>query len=296
VHNAAKMRKPNLLLAGVTLWICLLLTGCFTYNEEMWLKEDGSGKVTSEFVINLESALGGLPGLSGGATPPMPSPQETGLDAEQMRRDLEGQKGVRVVKVETTDGPGKRRVFLELEFDSLADLAALKSPEGSSGPGAELWKNIAWKEVDGKMKFERALTPGGAFGGSSDPASMSMAAMFFGNASMNYKVHFPDKVLSSNGLPQQDEKTAAWSIPLTQLLAGSAPMLTAEVHKPGLPWMWIGIIAFLIFDGIIMAAAVIWALNRGKSRVTAAVPNTAAATPPPAQPSLRSPDEDFRPR
>jgi hypothetical protein len=296
---AFTLRIPQ--LAVLALW-ALLLAGCLDYREEIWLEKDGSGRMNAQLTVN----LGGLdlpPGSGNGNA--SESFGTGGLDGEEFRRKLEGQDGIRVLTVESTREAGKYGLKWAVAFDSLAALKALDGPgpsaagnEGSlnfQGDTGQLIGDISWKEAGGKRIFSRGVGEDPA--GGVTPMGVGMAGMMFAGAGLEYTVHFPGQVETTNGTLLDDKRTVRWNVPLTQLMVGRTTM-TAEVKSgPDIPWLWIGIGVFIVVDLIVTALVLAWAFKRRREQ--ASTPVTAAAPPPhpqPQPPGLRSRDEDFRPR
>lgn len=293
--------RPDLsriLRSTVLMALVLILTGCFNYTEEMWLEEDGSGRMTSEMTMNLDALknFGSGLGNNGSVTTSTTQTGPNGFSEAEMRAKLEGKKGIRLIKTESTQTDTGFSVRWELEFDSLADLAALEEHESGSmaGANAAFYKGLSWTKSGGKMQFQRTIGDDSASAAGPDPMSMGLATMMFGNSNMTFTTHFPGAVNLTSGTKLEDGKSVRWVIPLAQM--GTRQVMTAEVEKPGLPWMWIGIAAFVMVDTLIVALILAWIVKR-QDQMKKAKSAAAEATEPAAPPqTLRTPDEDFRPR
>ena len=294
----------HLLRAGILAGVALFFTGCFNYTEEMWLEEDGSGRLSAEMALNMD-ALKNFGGTSNAAPSMAPTPP-AGFSEAELRAKMEGKKGIHILKVENTQTATAVSARWELTFDSLADLAALESETAPGavtatpipGPNGLYNGVVTWKKEGGTLRFTREIGENTAGAPATDSMSMGLATMMFAGTNLTFTTHFPAKVEHTSGIILEDGKSVRWVIPLTQFISGGRQTLTAEVAKPGLPWLWIGVAAFVAVDTLVMALVLMWVVKRQQDRAdkTAAAVAASNLTPAPIETPLRTPDDDFRPR
>jgi len=233
-----KTNNPTALKAGIVvpaLLICIL-AGCINYEEELWINKDGSGKVvmhywTSEKLASLieqkekqarEEERVGLP-----------------FSEDQARRDLDIPDVLKVESFEKTVQKGYRHITITLSFEEgkinelgkslpfFAD-SEISFTEDEHRPG-----NWIFKRTLGTKKLvaveEDKTDPG-------DTLAKSVLSAY----RLKFVVHFPGRVLKTNGQPLEEgeqpprfqwlwgQRKAVWEFPLVDVT--KTPEMTATVR------------------------------------------------------------------
>src|SRR5215468_1408829 len=215
---------------ALTLGLLLACAGCIDYEEEVWLKADGSG--TAQMTVKFPEQL---MAMAPGGKPP--------FSKEEAGKGFANAPGVRVVKVEEIHEAGTVGFRVHLSFDSLPHLEQALRRKPSNGAGAPISGSgqLSLARQGGSWRFHRVVTSNKPTAAKSarDPSAESMMALFFANHYMTYRYHFPYKITSAN-TTQIDAKTntAEWKFPLAQAVSNDLEM-QAELKPPGsMVWVW----------------------------------------------------------
>ncbi len=245
---------------ALTLGALLACVGCIDYEEEVWLKEDGSG--TAQITVKLPEQL---MAMAGGAKPP--------FSKEEAGKGFADSPGIRVVKVEEIHDAGTVGFRVHLSFDSLGHLEQSLRRRQTNGASVAGSGQLSLARHGSSVHFHRLVTPNKPAGKSSrDPSAESMVAIFFANHFMTYRYHFPYKISSAN-TTQIDPKTntAEWKFPLAQAVSGDLEMQADLKPQASLTWIW----AATGVGGALVLAIAILALSRRRTVSAVAVPQTA---------------------
>ncbi len=206
----------------------LFLAGCINYEEDLTLKNDGSGEMLMHYSISEQ--LSSMMALGGGQ-------QQEGKDEmpfkfkENEIRDALRADGVQVKKVELKAEGGLQHVYVTVNFKKITDLNQTKTFKEMP---------FEWGEEGKVIVFRHTLknkNPQGDGSGESTQMGDQMAQAMLGNAALSFKVKLPDKALpapDTNGTILEDGKTVTWRFPLVEMGKGDK-IMTVKFKQGGLP-------------------------------------------------------------
>jgi len=242
------MKLKLLLLVAV---ILVTMTGCIGYSEEMWINDNGSGKVDVEVKIAESIATA--------------SGQNNPLSDENLKKTFENVKGIKVTEMKSFKEDGNEVAVIAFNFDSLEALRELNKAK----PGF-IGETTLTKNEKGQIVFERKLGSGSE---SQDPQQQAMAKALFSQYVWTYKIHFPYIVASANVEKESIDKssnTVTWSVPMTNI---QSQTMTATLESPTLMSYLIpvGIVALLI-AGLFLLIMIIKGRRKAKAEVPTETP------------------------
>lgn len=202
----------------------VLLSSCFSYQEETWVEKDGSGRTTLDLFV----ADGGL----------------SGMGLPTARAPLEEKLGVQLDSFEVQSSRHGTRLLASFRF-AAPTTPARDGDEPFAPPHA-----FRWEKAGSEHHYVRNVLPlaSGAMAGVQLPAVPDVAVAGFRYRST---VHFPGPVRESSGTAV-DRRTVRWELSVADLLEGRK--LVADV-RTGIPWGTIGVALLVVLAGMLAAAA-----------------------------------------
>jgi len=233
-----------------------VLAGCLSYEEELTLRRDGSGLVKVHYFLREDMAkrmdeaakqLAANPRLAmfGGVGPMF---SEAGV-----KKALGDAKGLTLKSVREESKDGVRHIWLEADFNHLRSLGnAFIFRAGS----------VEWRPLSGgRMEYTRELGELGGMGRSvyMNPALPPMMEAVK-DARIEFTVHFPGKVMESNGTECPASDTLCWKSGIADLKDIS--IMTAVIAPPA-SW-WPIILSSVVV--VLLLLILIRASGRGKAK------------------------------
>ncbi len=185
----------------------LFLVGCINYEEDLTLKNDGSGEMLMHYSISEQ--LSSMMAMGGGQ-------QQEGKDEmpfkfkENEIRDALQADGVEVKKVEMKAEGGLQHVYVTVNFKKITDLNQTKTFKEMP---------FEWSEEGKAIVFRHTLknkNPQGDGSGDSTQMGDQMAQAMLGNAAFSFKIKLPDKALPSpdtNGTILEERQNGDVAVP-----------------------------------------------------------------------------------
>ena len=208
----------------------LLLSGCVEYDEELWIKSDGSGKATLRLVHRSSYE----------------NPEEIMRKAQLPGINL----------LESKVSRSGADVIYQVSF-TFKNIEAFNNVNDMIGT-ADFWGKITInQEPKGKVSFKRRIALGRTE--KDDEIENIFSNQQVDYPVWQYKVHLPWKIISSNAEEKninRNSKTVSWTYD-TRKLWHSDEYMTVEMEK-GLPIFPIILIAVLV---IMLGFFIIW-MNR----------------------------------
>lgn len=226
----------------------LLVTGCIDVKQDIWINEDGSGKLVFDVglskqfkaMMNLEKGFGGLGELEGleengdkeGEEGAEPEDQESvpfSQAPEDVIKELKKSKYVTSAEFkEASDGKYERTIYTI----GLSDITKINEVMKSSSLGSGIEKLGGEEGLSENNDFSLTKTASGTFELSAviegnkeeapDPTEAAFAATMmkemFGDAGMTIRVHAP--AVSHNG--KENEGAIVWTMLLADLASGKS--------------------------------------------------------------------------
>jgi hypothetical protein len=231
-------------IALILLVLSVLLAGCIKYQEEMWIKEDGSGTLTMKV---------SMPDMGFGEQ------ADTSADI-----DFQDKPGVRLINKKQYKEEDMTVYEMEVEFDFVDSLSQLKEGEGAEDyqfiGDIELFMdendNIIFNRL---IQFEQEETGVEESPGSpGDEMGEQMFNSMFAQYNWEYIVHFPYKIISANANEEnidRESNTVKWVFPLSELQ--NEKMMTATMeYSASSPTKGIVMIAIVGIVGLILVVII----------------------------------------
>ncbi|WP_395746293.1 hypothetical protein [Prosthecobacter sp.] len=215
--------------------LALLLSSCLDYEEEMWLEDDLSGKVTMTVMVSDTLANFAEAG----------SDQ---LSIEKVRQMIAGTEGLEVEETKSFRENGKQVSQVTIRFEDVRRLTWLAT---SSKEPAWVIGTIDVEKKDGRMKLRRTLGPftTEATSGSRQQNALArgFSGLLLGSYSLTYTLHLPHEPLNADSMQvSRKSNTVRWRFPLGQLATSTGTMSTEwEAGGGGSAWVW----ALMILSG-----------------------------------------------
>lgn len=196
--------RPRALL--LYLLILSTLAGCISYEEEIWIAEDGTGRLHSTIIFSKKVTQFMSDSAAGIPTP------------EDIKKRSEQSEGVDLDTVRTYEEDGKIHLALEMRF---SDFSALKKLQGRGQQNnANLFGDARIKRTDnGDLEFRRSVQVGkGNDNSPGDIFSQQLIRALLAGDTWKYTVHFPTTVAATNA-PNWDAKSRvlSWQFDLVEL-------------------------------------------------------------------------------
>lgn len=281
------MRKESTGMAGrwgrvfAAVLSAMALTGCFEFSEEIWIREDMTGRIRMEF--GLSSALVAL----GGEMDEDPL-AELRASYEATKQELETNPNVAAVKIEeyneeglhwlTMDVDIKDVRLLEGEVTDTLNRQGMFGSAGNGQTGAPGWSMNFRSTGRRRVEFTQIITvnedkpatlapppvgpDGEPFAQFGDAMGRAMVASMFGDRYVTVTLHAPN-ITTANGNLNDEHTTVQWKIPLVDLLTDEPihRQLRAEYE---LPLQWASLpMAGAVAAIVVLVVAIRWRLRAG---------------------------------
>ncbi len=211
----------------------LLLSGCVEYDEELWIKPDGSGKANLRLVHRS----------------PYENPEEVMRKAQL--------PGIHLISSKVSRSGAD--VIYQVSF-TFKNIEAFNNINDQIGT-ADFWGKITInQEPKGKVSFKRRIALGRIEKDDEIENLFSMQQVDY--PVWQYKVHLPWKIVSSNADEtniNRKNKTVSWSYD-TRALWHNDEFMTVEMEK-GLPILPIILIAIVV---IMLGFFILWMIRIAK--------------------------------
>ncbi len=234
----------NKILAPSIALLTLLITGCIDVKQDIWINEDGSGKLVFDVglskqfkaMMDLQKGFGDLEGLEGleeegeeGAAPEKPEAIPFGQAPEEVIKELKKIKHVTSAEFkESSDGKYERTIYTI----ELSDITKIKEVMKSSSLGSGIEELGGEEGLSENNDFSLIKTESGTFElnaimegnkeENADPTEAAFAASMmkemFGDAGMTIRVHAP--AVSHNG--KEKDGAIVWTMLLADLAGGKS--------------------------------------------------------------------------
>lgn len=234
----------NKILAPSIALLTLLITGCIDVKQDIWINEDGSGKLVFDVglskqfkaMMDLQKGFGDLEGLEGleeegdeGAAPEKPEAIPFGQSPEEVIKELKKIKHVTSAEFkESSDGKYERTIYTI----ELSDITKIKEVMESSSLGSGIEELGGEEGLSENNDFSLIKTESGTFElnaimegnkeENADPTEAAFAASMmkemFGDAGMTIRVHAP--AVSHNG--KEKDGAIVWTMLLADLAGGKS--------------------------------------------------------------------------
>lgn len=231
----------NKILAPSIALLTLLITGCIDVKQDIWINEDGSGKLVFDVglskqfkaMMDLQKGFGDLEGLEEegdeGAAPEKPEAIPFGQAPEEVIKELKKIKYVTSAEFkESSDGKYERTIYTI----ELSDITKIKEVMESSSLGSGIEELGGEEGLSENNDFSLKKTESGTFElnaimegnkeENADPTEAAFAASMmkemFGDAGMTIRVHAP--AVSHNG--KEKDGAIVWTMLLADLAGGKS--------------------------------------------------------------------------
>ena len=226
--------KKQIVLAVMVVLILITVTGCIGYNEETWLKKNGSGKIFFELSV---------PGLA----------EDNVLSEEGLAESFAKTKGIKLLEAKSYHDNGNKVVQATIAFDSLKALNEHKEA---------FWGEISLeKGKRGQLLFTKVIS----LGTNEKTAGFSEAASMLQGYQWKYTVHFPYKVSDANTaerLIDTKKNTVTWEVSLAGLASGSREL--KATLKTTNYWLYGAIV--LVIVAAVLSGVLLWAFKTVKPK------------------------------
>lgn len=253
------MKKRSLFLTLVLALMSVLLSGCLSVLQEMWVNPDGSAKVSID--MGIATALLDMGGSDGNP-----------LDS--FKAQYEGSDKYKNVTTRTYDEGDLRHIVVEFEVDSFEQFIA--NPGGSTDQS--LNTSMALTKLDnGNYKWSQSVA-GAGDNSTLDQSGKDSLKSMFKDKYWTTRIHVP-QVVSTNGT--NSGSVAEWKVPIADIMLDGKPVDMALEYSltPGTPgWLLPVIIAAVV---LIAAVVVFLVLRRKKPAPALAYPQAPVNTNPP---------------
>jgi len=193
------------------IFAALLISGCVTYDQELYIDQNGSGIVKVHYsLINVDA--GSEMGSEVDVIPASFSTNEA-----EIREMYEGDGiELRDIKIDTDET--FTDVYLVIEFDNVLDL---------NGHG--VWDEnqvIGARIEDGKLVYIQDISNPDARTLSSEEKSLYDEYVF------SYSLQLPNEIIETNGLRSKDGRAVYWEYPLSIVESNSHLQMHASCEAP----------------------------------------------------------------
>jgi len=218
----------------------LLVLSCIEYEEEMWVNNDGSGKIKMKismpkFLSEYETEGEGI----------------SSFDGENVKKKFEEIDGLTLIDSKSYEEDEKNVIEMVVKFDSFEILAKANEEEDNKLFIGDIKME---KDGDGRIVFKRTVSMEDSSKSEADKESEKLMAAMFGQYKFSYIVHFPNKVIEANTSDDNiDQKlnTVKWTFPLTSIISAPQEMVAtldaAEGANDRFNWLTIGIGVVIVF-------------------------------------------------
>jgi hypothetical protein len=229
---------------AIILGLCLIASGCFTIEQEVFLNADGSGELV--FHLSVPDLPEDLTKQAGG----MGMKKDSGLNIDQLTKDIGASKNpnVKVKEVKTVRQNGVQGVYVIFQFSDLNDMNAALADIGKSGAkDAELTDQPLWKvnltrsrtgtvysssfflDLSDKKSAKKPapkMTDNDAPKAeeSFDKLGEQIMALLTGTMRMRFVLHAPSPIANTNADIVLNGRTAVWNCSPTAFLKDKKPV------------------------------------------------------------------------
>ena len=183
-----------------------LMIGCVEYEEEMCINEDGSGSIAAK--LGFSEFLGGLIGFF----------DRGFFNEEELFNEFDSLDGIEVKDKDAYYKGGRRWVEIVLNFDSVEDLSRLRHhDEIPVILGRIRYDQESKREFSYRRDLDVNITSDSD--DEKDSENENIVEILSGYE-WKYTVHFPGKILDTNGEIVQKsgkESIVSWVFPLAEL-------------------------------------------------------------------------------
>lgn len=183
-----------------------MLAGCISYEEEIWIAEDGTGRLHATIIFSekvtqlMRDSAGGIP------TP------------EDIKKRSEQSADVELDTVLAYEKDGKIHLAMEMHF---AHFSALKKLQGQGQQNnANLFGDVTIDRTDGgNLEFRRSVRIGkDTNDASGDIFSQQLIRALLAGDTWKYTIHFPTAIAAANADTwDADSQVASWQFDLVDL-------------------------------------------------------------------------------
>lgn len=181
----------------------LLLAGCFSIDQEMWINADESGKMKMD--MGMSEALLSMAGDQASTNP-----------VQDMEKELSPNPNIKNIKADEYSKDGMKHFVIQFDivnFNKFIDEESKKSTNTDMA--------MTIKKLDnGNYLFVQKLNMGDAAGGA-DMSALGGVGGDMDNLFWTITMHVPS-VVNTNG-EKKGSDTVVWKIPVKDLLSGKAP-------------------------------------------------------------------------
>jgi len=184
----------------------LLFTGCLEYSEEIWFKNDMSGTIKMDIVIEQK-----LVDLTKEA-----KREDNIFSLKGIQNRFGALEGITLVDATIDTAGDNRHTSITLDFDSLESLNKISN----TGKKTDFLGSIEVIMTDSLVTYTRTVVM-------SDDAKNTMIDKYMEQFIWSYTVHFPNKVLEVNRTVSSfdtSNNTATWEYTLADLMKNSRTM------------------------------------------------------------------------
>ena len=259
------MKKLSL---AIVLFVSLFFAGCFEILEEVWINNDGSGRIKID--IGISEAMMSM-GTSDSSANTF---ADLDKDFQKTKEEVEKNPKIKRVDFKQYSDGGMKHFAFDVEVRDLSALNDFQkivyssekkdtAKEASAEQGMPLENSeLTIEKQNGKIVFVRRIgqkpatedtstsAEGDSAGKAFEDMGKAMAGAMFGNFSYTVRLH-ADNISSTNGKLDDQKKTVEWKIPLGELMTGKHRELRAEIVPAGGNMvMWI--VAALVILGVVV--------------------------------------------
>jgi hypothetical protein len=261
--SSPRWRRLLIALAIVVLSVACSgrgLTRQYEYEEEIFLKIDGSADIVINASLPALAALRGLPV----ATDP-----GVRFDRDGLRAAYES-KGIDVKRISRPwRRKGRRFAQVRLEVPDIRRL-------GEAAPFA--WARYAFDRRDGVFVYRQEL-------GAPPAAATLPEAGWDGSELVSFRIHVPSKIQFHNAPSKQVERgnILTWEQPFTDRLAGVPIAMEVRMETESILVKTLTVFGVAVAAALLLLAAIVWwVVRQGRARPAVTPGGGAAAAPPPS--------------
>jgi len=207
-------------------FLLLTLASCMEYKEEMNLNKDFSGTIYMNFIF--QNFL-------------LEGDNNTKLDKElqELKEKAKKYKGIDIIFIKKEPLASKTSYKIKIRFSDLKTLEKFLNEESSNRRGTNSRKsiyNFRLVELDDYIKFERVIRINEDRENYQDEEEAileNLTQLILTNYLWKFKITFPYKVLDTNGILLEDNKTVEWTFDLYTLSKKPVKM-EVKMEKPSL--------------------------------------------------------------
>ena len=185
----------------------LLIAGCIEYEENLIIKQDGSGIITMTYGMPLEMVE-----------------RDTSFTAEKVRYDLSQIEGISVVSVNDFSKDESKWVKSTIRFNSLESLGNIKNDQLPGFTGSMIYTD----NNDGTLTFTKILGNKPKTPKPNNDQDIIMMKNMIGDIIWHYKIKLPMNVHdieAGSGETSISGATVTWDVPLASFIGGQVTLI-----------------------------------------------------------------------